>query len=166
MEKLHFLKFLWEQTTIDETNSSYLSLDGSTYNEINLSKEWSIWLWHLKCNFQQYFSYILAVSCNGGGNWSPIENHIGLSQVTDKLDHIILYRIHFAATVSFNRTHNSLIAQIQLPYDHDYDSPFQEVKSKRSPDIVNSITGLKSKFVEIYDLLNVTKCLTKSYQYS
>ena len=92
------------KTTVVETNSSYLSLDGSTYNEINLSKEWSIWLWHLKCNFQQYFSYIMAVSCIGGGNWSPRENHIGLSQVTDKLDHIILYRIHFA--VSLNRTHN------------------------------------------------------------
>jgi hypothetical protein len=38
-----------EQTTIDETNSSYLSLDGSTYNETNLSKEWSICicLWRL-----------------------------------------------------------------------------------------------------------------------
>ena len=35
------------KTTIDETNSSYLSLDGSTYNEINLSKEWSIRLWRL-----------------------------------------------------------------------------------------------------------------------
>jgi hypothetical protein len=69
-----------------------------------------IWLWRLKCHFQQYFSYNMAVSCIGGGNWSPRENHIGLSQVTDKLDHIILYQIHFA--VSLNRTHNSLIAQI------------------------------------------------------
>ena len=41
---------------------------------------------------------------------APDKNHIDLSQVTDKLDHIILYRIHFA--VSLNRTHNSLIAQI------------------------------------------------------
>jgi hypothetical protein len=84
--KLHFLKFLYDQTTIDEKNSSYLSLDGSTYNKINLSKEWSIWLWRLKCHFQQYFSYNMAVSCIGGGNWSPRENHIGLPQVTDKLD--------------------------------------------------------------------------------
>ena len=50
------------------------------------------------------------VRCIGGGNWSPREIHIDLSQVTDKLDHKILYRIHFA--VSLNRIHNSLIAQI------------------------------------------------------
>jgi hypothetical protein len=39
---------------------------------------------------QQYFSYIMAVSFNGGGNGVPGENH-DLPQVIDKLYHITLY---------------------------------------------------------------------------
>ena len=47
-------------------------------------------------HFQQYFSYIVAVSFIGGGNRSiPGENH-RLPQVTDKLYFIILHRVHFA----------------------------------------------------------------------
>jgi hypothetical protein len=34
------------------------------------------------------------VRCIDGGNWSPREIHIDLSQVTDKLDHIMLYGAH------------------------------------------------------------------------
>ena len=75
--KLHFLKFLYDQTTIDETNSSYLSLDGSTYNEINLSKEWSIciWLWRLmplSTIFQLYNGR--SISCIGGGKLESQRN--------------------------------------------------------------------------------------------
>jgi hypothetical protein len=42
-------------------------------------------------HFQQYFSYIVAVSFIGGGDWSTGET-TDQSQVTDKLYHIMLYR--------------------------------------------------------------------------
>jgi len=43
--------------------------------------------------FQQYFSYSVAVSFIGGGNWSAWRKPL---QVTDKLYHIMLYRVHLA----------------------------------------------------------------------
>ena len=67
------------KTTVDETNSSYLSLDGSTYNEIYLSKEWSIciciWLWRLmslSTIFQLYNGR--SISCIGGGKLESQRN--------------------------------------------------------------------------------------------
>jgi hypothetical protein len=40
---------------------------------------------------QQYFSYIVVVSFIGGGNHSMQRKPLDLSQVTDKLYHIMLY---------------------------------------------------------------------------
>ena len=43
----------------------------------------------VKCHFEQYFSYIMVVSFIGGGNQSTWKKTTDLSQVTDKLYHII-----------------------------------------------------------------------------
>ena len=68
-------------------------------DSLRFGLDWLMVLLH----FQQYFSYTsVAVSFIGGGNRS--QKTTGLSHVTDKLDHIMLFQAH--PTMKGIRTHN------------------------------------------------------------
>ena len=73
-------------------------------------------------HFQQCFSYIVAVSFLGGRKPGYPEKTTDLLQVTDKLDHIMLNRVHLA--MSGIQTHNFSCNRHWLYwYGHDHDGP-------------------------------------------
>ena len=54
-----------------------------------------IWfVYGVYCYFQQYFSYIMAVSFIGGGNRGTQRKPPTCRKSLTKLDHILLYRVH------------------------------------------------------------------------
>jgi hypothetical protein len=82
------------------------------------------------CHFQQYFSYIMAISFIGGGNRKTWGKTTDLLPVTDKLYHIMLYTSPWSR---FELTTSVVIligtdcigsCKIQLPYDHDHNGPY------------------------------------------
>ena len=48
----------------------------------------------LKCHFQQYFTYTVTVSFIGVENQSTRRDTSQLSHITDKLYHIMLFRVY------------------------------------------------------------------------
>ena len=82
---------------IGQTKMKKMLADMTPYGVLDVSGLGVLWCYGL-CHFQQYFSYIEVVS---KPNYPEINTD--LLQVTDKLYHIMLYRVHLV--MSGIRTH-------------------------------------------------------------
>ena len=78
----------------NNNNNNKNIIKKSSYGEINtIIVSLLMWIsgYGIKRHFQQFFSYIVVVSCSGGGNRSTRRKPPNAS---DKLYHIMLYRVH------------------------------------------------------------------------